>query len=637
MKQKILCFLFFGLSFLTYSQTNPTPVDIPYSQDFSGTAYNSTTFPSGFIGWQLGTTAPPGATWRTSEPIANVNLNNNSTAAQVGATTIHNYNGKLGFLHSGSGEVTLAMAINTTGHQNVKVNYNVMTIRNPYDGSGNTRIIENILQYRIGTTGTFTNLTAVAYQNNTTLQTGTVTTPQKLEARSVVLPSACNNQSVVQLRWVSRDVSGAGSRPSVAIDDINIAPGPKIITSGSLTALTTTYGTESNNTSFDVSGSNLTSNISINAPSGFEISTSSTSNFSNSITLTQSSGSVANTTIYVRLAATTLFGTYNGNINLSSDTASVLVPTVTSSVNKKELTITGITIEDKIFDGNSNAVILGSATLNGIVNNDDISLGGLPVATFNDAAIGDNKPVTISGYSISGTNATSYTLVSPSLFGNILTNGLSDQTITFNSLSPVTYGDNSFALSASSDSNLDISYSSSNLNVATISGNVVTIIGAGSTTITASQDGDSSYNPAISVAQDLVVNTKEITLVGANVSNKTYDGNSTASLSGTITGVVTGDDVTVNLIANFQDFLVGTNKQVTSTSTLSGTASSNYYLTQPTGLLASILPIPNTIVWDFGLAGGTTTPLVSLQNITVSPLTPNNNNGTTVNRQQKVD
>jgi gliding motility-associated-like protein len=80
-----------------------------------------------------------------------------------------------------------------------------------------------------------------------------------------------------------------------------------------------------------------------------------------------------------------------------------------------------------------------------------------------------------------------------------------NQTITFAPLVTRTFGDGDFALSATSSSGLPVSYASGNTSVATISGNIVTIVGAGTTTITASQPGDDTYNPALDVNQNLVV------------------------------------------------------------------------------------------------------------------------------------
>lgn len=80
-----------------------------------------------------------------------------------------------------------------------------------------------------------------------------------------------------------------------------------------------------------------------------------------------------------------------------------------------------------------------------------------------------------------------------------------DQSITFGALSNKTYGDSSFALTATASSGLGVSYTSSDTNVVLISGSTVTILKAGSTTITASQSGDDNYNAAPSVPQTLTV------------------------------------------------------------------------------------------------------------------------------------
>jgi len=71
--------------------------------------------------------------------------------------------------------------------------------------------------------------------------------------------------------------------------------------------------------SFTVSGQDLTANIVLNAPANYEISITSGSGFSSSVTLTQSSGMVNSTTIYVRLKSGLSQGSYNSeNITISS-------------------------------------------------------------------------------------------------------------------------------------------------------------------------------------------------------------------------------------------------------------------------------------------------------------------------------
>lgn len=70
--------------------------------------------------------------------------------------------------------------------------------------------------------------------------------------------------------------------------------------------------------SFTVSGENLTNDISISAPAAYEISTSESGPYFNSIYLTPLSGTVTNTTIYVRLIQELSANSYNQQISLTS-------------------------------------------------------------------------------------------------------------------------------------------------------------------------------------------------------------------------------------------------------------------------------------------------------------------------------
>ncbi|MFZ4726875.1 MAG: right-handed parallel beta-helix repeat-containing protein, partial [Paludibacter sp.] len=82
--------------------------------------------------------------------------------------------------------------------------------------------------------------------------------------------------------------------------------------------------------------------------------------------------------------------------------------------------------------------------------------------------------------------------------------GYTAQTITFGAIAAKTYGDAAFDLGATGGgSGNSVTYTSSNTGVATISGSTVTIVGKGSTNITASQAGSSTYSPATSVTQQL--------------------------------------------------------------------------------------------------------------------------------------
>ncbi len=84
---------------------------------------------------------------------------------------------------------------------------------------------------------------------------------------------------------------------------------------------------------FTISGSNLTANISIAASTNYEISETSGSGYTTPITLTQTDGSVGETTIYVRLKAGLSVGDYNSeDITATSTDATDRTVTCSGSV-----------------------------------------------------------------------------------------------------------------------------------------------------------------------------------------------------------------------------------------------------------------------------------------------------------------
>jgi hypothetical protein len=210
---------------------------------------------------------------------------------------------------------------------------------------------------------------------------------------------------------------------------------PEIFTSGSLSAVSSTYGTASGSTSFSVSASNLTAGVSIQPPAGFEVSTSSTfdSNIGDngSPLVVGSSGALTSTTIYVRIKASTVPSSYSGNIVLSSAGAtSVNVATVSSTVGTKALTVTGLTGQSKGWDGTTAASATGTASLSGIVGSDEVTLTGTPTFTFANADVGTGKVISTTGYELGGAQALYYTVTQPELSGDITAVVASAPTIT---------------------------------------------------------------------------------------------------------------------------------------------------------------------------------------------------------------
>jgi uncharacterized repeat protein (TIGR02543 family) len=291
-----------------------------------------------------------------------------------------------------------------------------------------------------------------------------------------------------------------------------LASSPSISGAAMASAFTTTYGTASAPQSFSITGSALTNDIIATAPTGFEVS-SDNSTYGSTATYTQSGGS-ASGTLYVRLAASAaVSGSYNNqNIALTSTGASTVNITTAASgntVTAKGLTITGISISNKIYDGNTTATITGTDVYSGLVNGESFSVTGTPSAVFNDKNVGIGKPITISGYTAPSAN---YTLAQPT--------GLQ-----------------------------------ANITAATL------------------------------------------TVTGVAVISKPYDGTTIASLTGSLSGVVSGDAVTLNGTGTFASVNVGTGISVTSTSSLSGSDAGNYTLTQPIGLTGDITQATQTITF----------------------------------------
>ena len=93
---------------------------------------------------------------------------------------------------------------------------------------------------------------------------------------------------------------------------------PYALTSDSYTAGAGPIATATS--SFIVNGRFLgANNITVQAPTNFEVSTSASSGFASSVTLTPTSGSVTNQTIFVRLAGSLSAATYNGYVTVKAN------------------------------------------------------------------------------------------------------------------------------------------------------------------------------------------------------------------------------------------------------------------------------------------------------------------------------
>lgn len=266
--------------------------------------HSSVIYPSGWMGWSLG--SGPTTTYKVNAALADRALVANSSAS-TSTGNVHNYNGKIGLLNTGSLDLALGLTLNTLTKKNILLSYDAMTLRNPYDSVSNTRIRELSLQYRTDTTGLFITISGIEYQNNGIKQNASgITTPQNVISKTIVLPADCDDKEKLQLRWVSRDVSGSGLRPSFAIDNI------KVDTAKVMYVNLTTHSFESPiptkaQLNFSLSASPATT-------TSFDYSISGTADFNTDYT--------ANTTGSVTPA---LLGSISGTITLPSGISSFVI------------------------------------------------------------------------------------------------------------------------------------------------------------------------------------------------------------------------------------------------------------------------------------------------------------------------
>src|SRR5207253_1404285 len=98
--------------------------------------------------------------------------------------------------------------------------------------------------------------------------------------------------------------------------------------------------------------------------------------------------------------------------------------------------------------------------------------------------------------------------------------GKLSQTITFDPLASKTFGDPDFGVSATASSGLAVSFSA--LGNCTVVAATVHITGAGSCTVTASQTGDSTYDPASDVARTFAIAKAGQTIAFGSLAGKTF-------------------------------------------------------------------------------------------------------------------
>ena len=684
-----------------WGQTNPTAHDLATSNfTFNGFANGTiTTYPTSMQGWKF--SAEPTSAITTDANGDRV-ITASTTAAATGSIRNEVASG-ISFLNSGTNNIgTTVVAINTTNREDIKVTWTAAEV-----GTNGDRQNAVCLQYRIGTSGSWTNIASSTYTSNLLMSAGSKAAET---FTNITIPSGANNQSIVQLRWLYYLVSGLGSRDRIRIDDITVtstaAPTAPTLTSPTVSSITTTTATLGATVSSN-GGAALSARGTVwgtaATPAGNSLAEGGTSVavFTHSRT-----GLTANTAYTYRGYATNTAGT-----GYSADGTFTTLPLAPTVGTGNSITASGFTanwshptmgsasytytveVDDDNAFGSINATsppISSSSTsqaITGLVagttyyyrvkavnaqGSSDWSTTSAEITT----SVASTPTITTSG-TLSAVNTTYGTAsASPTNFsvsGSALTN---DITITppsgFEVSTAMGSGYTTSLTLAQSSGSVDLttiyvrlaattavgSYSgnisvastgATTQNVATVSSTVstksLTITGLTASnkvydaTISANLTGTAAYSglvngelfsvsgtPSATFATKTVgtgkavtvtgytapsanytvtqptgltatITAKTLTVTSAAASNKTYDGTATATISGTLSGVIAGDVVTLTGTGTFASANVGTGIVVTSASTLAGADNANYALTQPTGLVANITQASQTIVF----------------------------------------
>ncbi|KTS92195.1 hypothetical protein NS376_23490, partial [Pseudomonas oryzihabitans] len=266
-----------------------------------------------------------------------------------------------------------------------------------------------------------------------------------------------------------------------------------------------------------------------------------------------------------------------GNYNLVRPTG------LTADISKATISVSGVAVANKTYDGTTAANVVGTATVNAF-GSDAVAVSGSGTASFADKNAGSGKAVTVSGYTLSGADAGNYNLVQPSG----LTANISKASLALVGL----------AVSNKVYDGTTAATLSGNGSVSAFGSDVVSVTGSGSAVFA---DKNAGANKAVNVSgysltgadagnYNLVqpsgltgtISKADLLLSGLGISNKVYDGTTAATLLGTGSINPIGSDV-VSLSgsgsASFTDKNAGNGKAATvSGYTLTGVDAGNYNL-----------------------------------------------------------
>jgi gliding motility-associated-like protein len=322
-----------------------------------------------------------------------------------------------------------------------------------------------------------------------------------------------------------------------------------------------------------------------------------------SLVSTGASGTFANmnvgTGISVSITGLTLGGADGANYTLTQ-------PSSVANITTASLTVSGVTTNNKIYDGTIIATLnTESAALVGVFGTDDVTLNPKGASgSFLNKNVGTGKSVSVSGFTIGGTDSGNYTLPQQTIAGNITAailtvSGVTANNKVYDGTISATLNTGRAILSGVLGEDI-VSLVSTNATGTFVNKN----IGTGNQVLISgfALDGTDATNYTLpQIFSSANITKAGLTVSGVTAINKIYDGTTTAALntgSATLIGVIGADVVALNstgVTGYYANKNVGTSKIIsTSGFALSGTDAVNYTLTQP-ALTADLSPKALTI------------------------------------------
>lgn len=260
----------------------------------------------------------------------------------------------------------------------------------------------------------------------------------------------------------------------------------------------------------------------------------------------------------------------------AGDRSDNYVPTFSTpsgTISKRTLTWT-LTASDKVYDGSSDAGLTLGDIADNRVSGDDFTVS-FSSATFSSAAVGTGKTVTMSGLSISGTDAANYSYATTATDTANITARTISVTGTFTadekvydrnrtatvgdtsnlSLSNIVAADQELISVGTTSARFDSRMADTGKTVELLS---LTVTGPNSANYSVDVSGVTDYTDGVITPKPLGATV--------NVADRQWDGTTDATITSiTLTGIVSGDTVSVdeaNAVAVFRDPDQGDDKPV---------------------------------------------------------------------------